>query len=169
MAAMAPTLHVRPAGPDDVIPLLGLIDALADYEKLPRPTDAARQRLVRDAFGDRRRFETFLAELDAAVVGYAIIFETYSTFLALPTLYLEDLFVRPDARGQGVGKALFEHCRAEAHRRGCGRMEWAVLNWNTPAIKFYERYGARHLAEWRTYRLTADQFVQQAESHHGEC
>jgi ABC-type dipeptide/oligopeptide/nickel transport system permease component len=90
-------------------------------------------------------------------LGYAITFETYSSFLALPTLYLEDLFVIPEARGSGAGRAAFRHLAAEALRRGCGRMEWAVLDWNALAIGFYERLGAQRLSEWYTYRLTADQ------------
>src|ERR1041385_4307446 len=123
-------VHIRPARREDAEAILNLIDALADYEKLARPTAEARGRLVRDGFGQRRRFETFIAELDGRAVGYALVFETYSSFLALPTLYLEDLFVEPGSRGRGAGKALFEFCMAEADRRGCGRMEWAVLDWN---------------------------------------
>jgi GNAT superfamily N-acetyltransferase len=87
------------------------------------------------------------------VVGYAFVFETYSTFLALPTLYLEDLFVLPEYRGRKAGYALFRHCAEEALRRGCGRFEWAVLDWNRPAIEFYERLGAKHLHDWLIYRL----------------
>jgi GNAT superfamily N-acetyltransferase len=138
----------------DVPRLLDLIDGLADYEKLPRPLPEARQRLAGDAVGRRARFKTLLAEVDGVAVGYAIYFFTYSTFLGRPTLYLEDIFVLPEHRGRGAGRALFESCRREAVRAGCGRMEWQVLDWNTPAIAFYRRAGAELLEEWRVCRLT---------------
>jgi GNAT superfamily N-acetyltransferase len=144
---------VRRAEVADGPALVHLVEALADYERLPRPDAAACERLLHDGFGPRPRFEAYLAHLAGAAVGYAIVFETYSTFLALPTLYLEDLFVRPDSRGQGVGRALVVHCVAEALKRGCGRMEWSVLDWNASAQGFYERLGAHRLAEWLPYRL----------------
>ena len=150
-------IDIRPVAADDVEPFLGLVDALADYERLPRPTPEARERLARDGLGERPLFHAYLARLDGQPVGYAIIFFTYSSFLALPTLYLEDLFVLPDARGSGVGKALFAFLAGEAVRRGCGRMEWVVLDWNQLAIDFYERLGARRLTEWYTYRLTGEE------------
>jgi GNAT superfamily N-acetyltransferase len=146
-------IRVRLAGPDDGEVWLSLIDALADYEKLPRPDATARQRLLQDAFGDRRRLDVYLAESLAKIVGYAITFETYSSFLAQPTLYLEDLFVLEEYRRQGAGYRLFRHCVEEAYRRGCGRMEWQVLDWNRLAIEFYERLGAKQLKEWLSYRL----------------
>ena len=144
---------IRPATPEDGETILRLVVALAEFERLPPPDPAAQQRLLADAFAPRPRVEIFLAELEGQVVGYAFVFETYSTFLALPTLYLEDLFVLPTFRGRRAGYALFLHCVREAARRGCGRMEWVVLNWNTPAIAFYERLGARHLDDWHLYRL----------------
>jgi GNAT superfamily N-acetyltransferase len=144
---------IRPATPTDGEVWLSLIDALADYEHLPRPDASARQRLLSDAFAQPPRLEVFLAETSNGIVGYAMTFGTYSSFLALPTLYLEDLFVLKDYRGQGAGFLLFRHCVQEAHRRGCGRMEWQVLDWNRPAIDFYERLGARQLKEWLSYRL----------------
>ena len=153
-------LDVDFAQPTDAAAFLDLVDALADYEALPRPTVDARERLVRDAFGERRRFNLLLARLDKHPVGYAAFFETYSTFLALPTLYLEDLFVLSDARGCGAGGALFDRLRLEARQRGCGRMEWSCLNWNELAIGFYARRGASHLEEWRSYRLNADQLTE---------
>jgi GNAT superfamily N-acetyltransferase len=165
---MAPTVQVCPATRDDIPALWTLIDALADYEKLPRPTADARDRLVRDGFGPKPRFETHLARIGGKTVGYAILFETYSTFLAKPTLYLEDIFVAPESRGRGAGKALFEFCIAEAQRRGCGRMEWAVLDWNQPALDFYSRYSARHMKEWRLYRLTEDRFAPTTGLAHGK-
>jgi GNAT superfamily N-acetyltransferase len=149
----APGVSVRRASPEDGPAIVRLITALADFEKLPPPDEAAQTRLLNDAFGPRPRFEIFIAERKGEVAGYAFVFETYSTFLALPTLYLEDLFVLPEHRAKKVGYALFLHCAQEAVRRGCGRFEWAVLDWNRHAINFYERLGARHLDDWRIYRL----------------
>jgi GNAT superfamily N-acetyltransferase len=148
---------IRPAAAADAETFLALVDALADYEKLARPSAGARERLVADAFGERRRIDVYLAEEAGRAVGYAIVLETYSSFLALPTLYLEDLFVVPEARRLGIGRAFFRFLAGEAVRRGCGRMDWVVLDWNRPAIDFYRKLGARHLSEWHTYRLTADQ------------
>ncbi len=147
---------VRLAVADDAAALLGLIDALADYEKLRPPDEAAKSRLTRDIFGARPRLDAFLAEVDGTPAGYTLIFETYSSFLALPTLYLEDFFVLPAYRGRKVGAALFRAMVAEARERGCGRMEWSVLGWNRLAIDFYERFGAKRLDEWQYYRLTRD-------------
>lgn len=147
-------MQIRKAKPEEGERLLFLIDALADFEKLPKPDAAARARLLSDVFCERPRVEVFLAEVDGKAVGYAFIFETYSTFQALPSLYLEDLFVLPEYRHRKIGYALFRQCVEEAHRRGCGRMEWAVLDWNQNAIDFYERLGARRLNEWFYYRLT---------------
>ncbi|MFL5735452.1 MAG: GNAT family N-acetyltransferase [Chloroflexia bacterium] len=144
---------VRPATPADSGDIRRLIVALADFERLDPPDEEAQARLLADAFGPRPRFEIFLAELDGQVAGYAFVFETYSTFLALPTLYLEDLFVLPSFRSRRVGYALMEHCAREALKRGCGRFEWAVLEWNTHAIDFYERLGAKRLADWYVYRM----------------
>lgn len=144
---------VRKAKPTDSEAILKLVDALADYEHLERPLPEAKHRLVRDLFGERPRIEAFIAEYDGSAAGYAIVFETYSSFLALPTLYLEDLFVLPEVRGKRLGYALFMHVLQEAHARGCGRMEWSVLNWNTLAIDFYRRLGATHMKQWQLYRL----------------
>lgn len=147
---------VRPARPEDAPRLLELVDALADYEKLPRPDAGARERLMEHAFGPSPRFQVLIGERDGAPAGYALFFETYSSFLARPTLYLEDLFVHPDHRKSGLGLALFRAVASEAVRRECGRMEWAVLAWNRLAIDFYERLGAAALEEWRTFRLTGE-------------
>jgi GNAT superfamily N-acetyltransferase len=156
-------IRVRPLGAADVAVFLGLIEALARYEALDPPDSEARERLARDALAEQPCFRTLLAELDDRVVAYAITFDTYSTFLALPTLYLEDLFVLPDARGRGVGNALFRACAEDAHRRGCGRMEWQVLAWNDLALGFYEHLGALPLHEsWRCYRLDAPQLARLA-------
>lgn len=154
------TITVRPARREDAESLLELIDALAAYEVLDPPDRAAKARLVQDGFEHSPpRFDVFLAfdEGMAAPIGYAIVFETYSSFLARPTLYIEDVFVMPDARKKGTGSALFAYLAAEALRRGCGRMDWICLEWNTLAIEFYEKRGAKHMDEWRTYRLTAPQ------------
>ncbi len=151
-------IHIRPVKRGDEETFLSLIDALANYEKLKRPTKAARARLVHDGFGKRKRYSAFLAFAEKKAVGYAIIFETYSSFLALPTLYLEDIFILPEYRSYGIGKKLFQRCLREAKSRGCGRMEWVVLDWNKNAIRFYEKLGARHLKEWYTFRLDKKQF-----------
>ncbi len=132
---------------------LSLIDALADFEKLRRPSRAARQRLIGDAFGARRRFDAYLALLRGRPVGYAIVFETYSSFLARPTLYLEDIFILPEFRKLGIGRLVFDYCLAEARRRKCGRFEWVVLDWNKNAIRFYERRHATPMKEWLLYRI----------------
>jgi len=133
--------------------LLLLVDALADYEKLKRPTPAAKRRLLKDCSGSRRRFDAYLAVSGGKAVGYALIFETYSSFLARPVLYLEDLFVLPSHRGRAVGRLLFRFCVSEAKRRGCGRMEWVVLDWNRDAKRFYRKLGAEALASWEHFRL----------------
>ena len=150
------SIAVRKARGEDAPGVLELVDALADYERLPRPDAGARERLLRDGFGPTPRFDLLVGERDGTPVGYALFFETYSSFLARPTLYLEDLFVHPDHRKCGLGLALFRAVASEAARRECGRMEWAVLTWNRLAIDFYERLGAVALEEWRTFRLTGD-------------
>jgi GNAT superfamily N-acetyltransferase len=147
------TIIIRKIKKSDGRALLGLIDALADFEKLKRPSRPARNRLLRDAFGINRRFDTFLACLHGKPVGYAIVFETYSSFRAQPTLYLEDIFILPEFRNLGVGAQLFDYCVSEAKRRKCGRFEWVVLDWNTNAIRFYERRNATRMNEWLLYRI----------------
>ncbi|MEJ5369396.1 MAG: GNAT family N-acetyltransferase [Bryobacteraceae bacterium] len=151
-------IEVRRARPDEAPVLMELILGLAEYEKLEPPDAAAQERLKRDIFGERPRLEAWLAYADGQAVGYALILETYSSFLALPTLYLEDIFVKPEYRGRGAGAALFRRMVEEAERRGCGRMEWVVLDWNRPALEFYERFGAVRLNEWIPMRLTRADF-----------
>jgi len=132
-----------------------LLRALADYERLDPPDAAAIERLRRDAFGASPRFEAALAlNSKGKAVGYATWFHTYSTFLAKPTMYLEDLFVRDDSRESGAGSALFEHVRTLGAQRDCGRMEWQVLDWNTLAREFYHRRQATWMKDWLTYRIT---------------
>jgi GNAT superfamily N-acetyltransferase len=150
-------VRIRRATEADLPILLDLIDALADYEKLARPDAAARERLRHDAFAaEPPRFESYLVEAGGRAVGYAITFQTYSSFLALPTLFLEDVFVLPDQRRHGIGQSVMRFLAAEAVGRGCGRMEWMVLTWNEPAIRFYEWLGARRLEDWVAYRLDAE-------------
>ena len=141
----------------DAEALLELIIRLAEFEKLPPPDAEARERLFQDGFERQPpRFEAWLAEIGGKAVGYALLFETYSSFLCRPTLYLEDLFVLPDERGRGFGKALLRHCVGLARERGCGRMEWTCLDWNTKAQDFYAALGARRLDEWHLYRFTQE-------------
>ena len=149
-------LTLRQATRADADGLIRLILALAEYEKLPPPDRKSQDRLIEDGFGTRPRFETWLAfwSDEKQPVACAIFFETYSTFLAEPTLYLEDIFVLPDVRRQGVGRELFCACAAEALRRGCGRLEWQALAWNDLADGFYRRLGAQPIhEEWKFYRL----------------
>ena len=155
---------VRPLTDRDLPEFLGLIEALAHYEKLTPPDAEARRRLSRDALSNPPRFRALLGEHTGRVVAYAVYFETYSTFLAKPTLYLEDIFVLPEARRLGVGQALMRELAREAVRRGCGRMEWQALTWNTSAMAFYEQLGAERLDDWCSYRLTADRFALLAET-----
>lgn len=159
-----PQVTVRPATPDDADVINSLTVALAEYEKLPPPDEAARARLINDAFSPNPRVSIFLAETSGRVVGYAFTFETYSTFLALPSLYLEDLFVLPEYRGRGAGVALMKYLAGEAIRRGCGRLEWTVLDWNRSAIEFYEHLGAAHMSDWLLYRLDKDGIRRLAET-----
>jgi GNAT superfamily N-acetyltransferase len=150
-------LTIRRTEAADADTLIDLITALAHFEELTPPDEGARARLIEHGFGERPKYEAWLAEWEGTPVGYAFLFETYSTFLARPTLYLEDLFVLPDFRGRGIGKALLAHCVRLADERGCGRMEWTCLDWNKRAQAVYEGLGARHMSEWFLYRLTQDE------------
>lgn len=156
MTAPAPEVNVRKATRADEETVLKLVRGLAEYEKLPPPDAEAQKRLVRDIFSTPPRMEAFLGEYKGLPVGYAFVFETYSSFLALPTLYLEDVFVLPEYRSKRIGFALFAAMVKEAHRRGCGRLEWTVLDWNSLAIAFYQRLGARHMKEWHLYRIVRE-------------
>ena len=156
--AMAATpFYLRRAARGDAGALIRLIIALAEFEKLDPPDAEAQARLYEDAFGDKPRFEAWLAFADGhkEPVAYAIMFETYSSFLARPTLYLEDIFVLPDFRKQGIGGALLRRTVELAHDRGCGRVEWTALDWNVNAQRVYEeKLGARRMSEWFLYRMT---------------
>lgn len=157
------TIKIRPATRADAESFLALVDAHADFEKMERPSVEARDRLLKDGFGDHRRYSAFLASLGGRDVGYAFTYEGYSSFLARPTLYLEDIFVFEEARGKGFGGTMFQYLVEEAVARGCARMEWMVVDWNTNAIGFYERRGAVQLSEWHSYRLEEEQLKLLAE------
>jgi GNAT superfamily N-acetyltransferase len=147
---------IRLATPTDIPAIVHLIRALADYEKLSHQVVVDEARLREHLFGPRPYAEVLLAEEGGQVVGYAIVFHTYSTFLGRPSLYLEDLFVLPEQRGRGHGKALLARLARLALERDCGRFEWMVLDWNTPAIQFYESLGAALNPEWKLCRMTGD-------------
>ena len=149
-------IRLRRAERTDAETVIGLIIALAEFENLPPPDAEAQARLIEHGFGDAPKFEVLLAEVDDAPgpVGYALLLQTYSTFLAQPSLYLEDVFVLPEYRGGGIGKALLRHCVRTAYERGCGRMEWTCLDWNKNAQAMYDQMGARRLKEWYLYRMT---------------
>jgi len=155
-------LRIRRAAPADVPEILALISELAAYEKAPEEATATAADLLRDGFGAAPRFFVELAEWDGAVAGFAFWFFNYSTWQGRPGLYLEDLFVRPVHRGRGIGKALLVHLAGVAVREGCGRFQWAVLDWNAPAIGFYESLGARKLGEWITMRVSGEALVRLA-------
>jgi len=149
----AARLTIRPGTRRDVPTILALIRGLAEYERLAHECVATPAGIRRDGFGPRRYFETLICRRGGRPIGFALYFFTYSTFLARPTLYLEDIFVLPEQRRLGLGGAFFKALLAEARREGCGRMEWVVLDWNTPAHRFYRKLGAKPLDDWNTYRL----------------
>ncbi len=148
-------LMIRRARPRDAATILALIRGLAAYEHLTHEVKASTARLRQHGFGRRRYFEALICQRDRRPIGFALYFFTYSTFAGRPSLYLEDLFVVPEERGQGAGRALLCALARIAVERGCGRMEWAVLHWNRPAIRFYERLGARLRRDWLLTRLGA--------------
>ena len=136
--------------------VLAFIRELAEYERMAEEVVATEELLGAALFGERPVAEAAIAELDGGPVGFALFFHNFSTFLARPGIYLEDLYVRPAARGRGVGRALLAHLARLALERGCGRLEWAVLDWNEPAIRFYEGIGARQMTEWQIFRLSGE-------------
>jgi GNAT superfamily N-acetyltransferase len=146
-------LSLRPAEERDVGVILDFIRELADYERLSHEVVTTEALLAQHLFGERPLAESIIAEYEGAPAGFALFFHSFSTFIGKPGLYLEDLYVTPDLRGRGIGKALLKHLAQLALERDCGRVEWAVLDWNEPAIKFYEAIGAAALTEWNTYRL----------------
>ena len=147
---------IRPAAPGDVPAILSLIRALATYERLEHEVVGTEADLREHLFGARPRAEVALVEDAGAVAGFALFFHNYSTFLCKPGLYLEDLFVLPEHRGKGYGRALLGHLARLALARGCGRFEWSVLEWNEPAIGFYRALGALQLDDWRIFRVTGE-------------
>jgi len=150
------TISIRPATPNDVPTVAFLIRALSQYEKLEHEVTMTEDRLRATMFGARPYAEALLAEDDGKPVGFALFFHNYSTFLAQPGLYLEDLYVPESHRGKGIGKSLLVQLAKIAVERNCGRLEWAVLDWNVDAIGFYEKLGAKPNSEWTVYRLTGD-------------
>jgi len=149
-------MNIRQATEADVPLILKFIRDLAIYEKLEHKVIATEQGLRQTLFGNPRFAEVVFAVEDGVEAGFALFFHNYSTFLGAPGIYLEDLFVKPEFRGRGLGKALLAHLAKLAKERGCGRVEWAVLDWNTPSINFYRSLGAIALDDWRIFRLTGD-------------
>jgi GNAT superfamily N-acetyltransferase len=149
---------IRTATPDDTPHICALIRALAEYEKLPALFDESR---LRDhLFGSPRYADVLIAEDSGEVVGFALFFHNYSTFRGEPGIYLEDLFVKPEYRGKGHGRDLLAALARLALERGCGRLEWSVLNWNEPAIRFYQSLGAVPMDQWTVYRLSGEALAQ---------
>jgi GNAT superfamily N-acetyltransferase len=147
---------LRSAQPRDLPSIVGLIRELADFEKLAHLVQVTPQSLHPHLFGESPVAESVVAQIDGQVVGFALFFTNFSTFLGKPGLYLEDLYVQPAHRGAGVGRALLAHLAGLAHQRGYGRFEWSVLDWNVNAIRFYERMGATLLPEWRICRVSGE-------------
>lgn len=160
------SVRIRSAAPADVPLIRELIEGLATYEKLRHECIASDELLHSALFGERPYAEVAIAELDGNAAGFALFFYNFSTFLARPGIYLEDLFVQPAFRGHGVGKALLQRLAALAVERQCGRLEWSVLDWNVDAIGFYESVGARPQDEWTVYRVTGDALTRLA---HGDA
>ena len=152
-------ITLRAARPNDVPVILRFIRGLAEYERLAHECVATEASLARTLFGDRPAAEVVLAFVNDEAAGFALFFHNYSTFLAQPGMYLEDLFVDPAFRGQRVGRALLTHLASLAEARGCGRFEWSVLDWNADAIAFYEKLGARGMSDWTVHRVTGDALV----------
>lgn len=159
----AENLLIRNATPADVAAIMAMVRELAEFENLTHLLDMTEQRLQEDLFGPRPVAYAVLAEVNSSPVAFGLYFENYSTFLTRRGLFLEDLYVRPAMRGQGVGKALLKHLARVAFERGYGRFEWCVLDWNTNAIRFYESMGASILPDWRLCRVTGDALKQLAQ------
>ncbi len=149
-------LTIRPATPADVPQILSFIHDLAVYEREPDAVHATEADLLRDGFGPAKRFDCLIAEWAGAPAGFALYFHNYSTWRGHAGIHVEDLFVRPEHRGRGIGKALLTRVAAIAVEEGCPRLQWDVLEWNTPAIGFYQQMGAQMLMEWRTMRVTGE-------------
>jgi GNAT superfamily N-acetyltransferase len=152
----SPEFKIRPARLEDVPIILQLIVDLATYERAPNEVTATETQLAEVLFGDKPGAEVLLAFEKDEPVGFAVFFRNFSTWLGRSGIYLEDLFVKPEARGKGYGRSLLVDLAKIARERGCGRMEWAVLDWNDPAIEFYRKLGAMPMDEWTVFRLTKD-------------
>lgn len=148
--------EIRPATEDDVPIILSLIRELAEYERLSHEVVATEGLLRESLFGEWRGAEVLIACCKGAPAGFALFFHSFSTFLGRPGIYLEDLYVKPKFRSRGIGRALLTHLARLAKERGCGRLEWAVLDWNEPAIKLYKSIGAVPMDEWTVYRVTGE-------------
>lgn len=148
---------IRKVDAETFTDFLSLIDKLAEYEKLAPPTAEAKARLRKDCLSTTPKFSAFLSQFEGRYVGYITYYFTYSSFLALPTLFIEDIFVLEEYRGRGVGKKMFSFLKQVAKREGCGRIEFTVLKWNRSAQEFYEKNGAKRL-DWHLYRLTKEDF-----------
>ena len=155
---------IRPAHVKDVPTIFQLIRDLATYERAPDEVVATEEQLIDVLFGERPVAEVLLAFEEESPIGFAVYFYNFSTWLGRAGLYLEDLFVKPEKRGKGYGRALLVELAKIARDRGCGRMEWAVLNWNEPAIKFYRALGATPMNEWTVFRLTRDEIAKLADA-----
>ena len=149
-------VHIRPATISDVPAIANFIRKLAEYEKLSHAVDVTDDLLRQHLFGAKPAAEVLMAELDGREIGYALFFQTYSTFVGRPGIWLEDLFVLPQYRGKGAGKALLTAVARIAAQRNCGRLEWSVLDWNSPAIEFYKSVGAFPLDDWTIFRMTGE-------------
>lgn len=149
-------LVIRSAEPTDIPMLFTLIKELAEYEKLSHAVTASEELLWNSLFGNDKSAEALLAEVEGETAGIAIYFFNFSTFLGKPGIYLEDLFVRPHLRGQNIGKQILLQLIKIAKEKNCGRVEWAVLDWNSNAIEFYKKLGAKPMADWTVFRLTED-------------
>ena len=147
---------LRPAEPRDLHAIVALITELAEFEHLSYQLEVSAEGMAPHLFGPRPSVECVVGEIEGEVVGFALYFTNFSTFIGRPGLHLEDLYVRPEHRSTGLGGALFNHVGRLAYERGCGRFEWSVLDWNTQAIRFYERMGADVLPDWRICRITGD-------------
>ncbi|PYK82620.1 MAG: N-acetyltransferase [Verrucomicrobia bacterium] len=158
---------IRLATAADVPIILELIRALATYERAPNEVTATEDGLSKVLFGEKPAAEVLLAFENETAVGFAVFFHNFSTWLGRPGLYLEDLFVRPEDRGKGYGRALLIHLAKIARDRGCGRMEWAVLDWNEPAIQFYRKLGAKPMDDWTVFRLKRDGIAKLADAAPG--
>jgi GNAT superfamily N-acetyltransferase len=165
--SMQTDFEIRAARVADVPIILELIRDLATYERAPNEVRATEERLVDVLFGEKPAAEVLLAFEKEMPVGFAVFFHNFSTWLGRPGLYLEDLFVKPEKRGKGYGRALLVYLARIAQERGCGRMEWAVLDWNEPAIQFYRKLGAAPNAEWTVFRLTSEGIAKLAGPHTG--